>query len=360
MIRVGIIGCGKIADAHAGQIQRIPGAVIVGACDREELMAKQLCERFSIPSYHSDQRHFLDACKPDVVHITTPPPSHFEIGKICLESGCNVYMEKPFTINTGEAVELLNIADAAKKKITVGHDYQFTHAKRRMRELVKMGYLGGPPILMESYHFYDLGSESYAKALLGDKKYWVRSLPGTLMHNNISHGVASIAEFMDGGDFQVTAKCFRSKLLESIGETEIVDEARVIISQSGRSSAYLTFSTQVRPVLHQFRMYGSENGLIVDHDQQTCIRVSGKKQKSYLEKFFSPLQLGGQYVHNALGNMSLFVKNDFHMKSGMKYLIEAFYKSVVEDAPLPIPYGEMLITSRIMDEIFRQIQGRDA
>ena len=54
MLKVGIVGCGKIADSHASQIQRIRGCEIVGACDREELMAKQLCERFSINRYFSD------------------------------------------------------------------------------------------------------------------------------------------------------------------------------------------------------------------------------------------------------------------------------------------------------------------
>ena len=39
MIKAGIIGCGKIADAHAEQIKRIKGAEIVGVCDKEELMA---------------------------------------------------------------------------------------------------------------------------------------------------------------------------------------------------------------------------------------------------------------------------------------------------------------------------------
>ena len=46
MIRAGIIGCGKIADQHAAAILYTPGSEIVGVCDTEELMAKQLCERF--------------------------------------------------------------------------------------------------------------------------------------------------------------------------------------------------------------------------------------------------------------------------------------------------------------------------
>ena len=48
MLKVGIVGCGKIADSHASQIKRIAGCEIVGVCDREPLMAQQLYERFPI------------------------------------------------------------------------------------------------------------------------------------------------------------------------------------------------------------------------------------------------------------------------------------------------------------------------
>ena len=51
MLKVAIVGCGKIADAHAAQIQRIEGCEIVGVCDREPLMARQLYERFPVKGY---------------------------------------------------------------------------------------------------------------------------------------------------------------------------------------------------------------------------------------------------------------------------------------------------------------------
>jgi predicted dehydrogenase len=356
MIKVGIIGCGKIADVHAEQIQRIACVEIVSVCDKEELMAKQLYERFNIKNYFSNVNQFLNTHKLDVVHITTPPQSHFELGRLCLEAGCHVYMEKPFTVNTDEAIKLINLATENNLKITVGHDYQFTHAKRLMRELIKNGYLGGPPVHMESYHCYELGTESYAKALLGDKEHWVRKLPGTLMHNNISHGISSIAEFLTADNPKVIAHGFSSHFLKKMNENDIIDEVRVIISDGECTTAYFTFSTQMRPVLHQFRTYGFQNALIVDHDQQTCIKVSGEKYKSYLEKFISPALFAKEYASNCVRNINLFLRRDFHMKAGMKYLIESFYQSILDDTPLPISHREILLTCRIMDDIFTQLE----
>ncbi|UOA10192.1 Gfo/Idh/MocA family protein [Methylobacter sp. S3L5C] len=356
MIRVGIIGCGKIADSHVEQIIRIKGAEIVATCDTEELMAKQLSERYNIPSYFNDAKDFLEKSRPDVVHITTPPQSHFELGKLCLEAGAHVYMEKPFTVDAVEAAALIDLANKLDKKITVGHDYQFTHAKRRMRELISSGYLGGLPLHMESYHCYELGSETYARAILGDKKHWVRMLPGTLMHNNISHGIASITEFLTEDNPVVIAKGYTSQFLKDLGENDIIDEVRVIIIENDCRSAYFTFSTQIRPTLHHFRVYGNNNSLDVDHDQQTCIKITGRKYKSYLEKFVPPILFSAQYAANNLTNIGHFLRRDFHMKGGMKYLIESFYKSITDDTSLPISYKEILLTSRIMDEIFAQLK----
>src|SRR5882672_5067934 len=122
MLNVGIVGCGKIADAHAAEIQRIEGCEIVGVCDREELMAKQLSERFPVKQFFSDPAELLRESRPDVVHITTPPQSHFEIGKLCLGWGSHIYVEKPFSLNTKEAEELIKLADQRGLKVTVGHE----------------------------------------------------------------------------------------------------------------------------------------------------------------------------------------------------------------------------------------------
>jgi predicted dehydrogenase len=318
-------------------------------------MAKQLAHRFKIPGEYSDVGAMLNDCRPDVVHITTPPGSHFALGKQCLSARCHVYVEKPFTLNTDEAKQLIEFADKVGRKLTVGHDLQFSHAVRRMRKLVKDGYLGGRSVHLESYYCYDLSEPGYAKALLADKQHWVRRLPGKLLHNVISHGIARIAEFIQSDSPDIIAHGFVSPLLRSLNETEIIDELRVIISEAGGATAYFTFSSQMRPSLNQFRIYGVKNGIIVDEDHQTVIKCPGNRLKSYAEKFVSPLKLAQQQVENVAVNGRKFLANDFHMKAGMKCLIEAFYRSINGEAPLPISYREIILTSYLMDNIFGQI-----
>src|SRR5450755_3882619 len=116
----------------------------------------------------------------------------------------------------------------------------------------------------------------------------------------------------------------------------------------------------MRPVLHQFRVYGASNGLILDHDHETLIKLRGKRYTSYAEKFVPPVNFAKQYLGNLKTNVGTFLRRDFHMKSGMMYLIENFYRSIVEDTPLPIPYREIILTARIMDSIFAQLNAQSA
>jgi hypothetical protein len=56
--------------------------------------------------------------------------------------------------------------------------------------------------------------------------------------------------------------------------------------------------------------------------------------------------------------MGLFLARDFHMKAGMKHLIEEFYRSIAARTPAPIPHREILLTATIMDEIFAQLDAQ--
>jgi predicted dehydrogenase len=356
VLKVAIIGCGKIADSHASQIGRIKGCEIVGVYDREPLMAKQLAKRFPVRRAFSILSELFDEAKPDVVHITTPPQGHFDLAKTCLDRGCHVYIEKPFTVWADEAQELIAIANERQLKLTVGHDDQFSHVSRRMRSIVRSGFLGGPPVHMESYYCYEIAKAGYAGALLDDKQHWVRKLPGKLLQNIISHGIARIAEFLVGDSPEVIAHGFTSPLLRAFGETEIIDELRVIIHDADQTTAYFTVSSQMRPGLHGLRIYGPKNGLILDQDQETLIKLRGARYKSYAEKFAPPIFIAGQHLRNVTTNLQAFLGNDFHMKSGLKFLIESFYRSIIDGTTEPIPYREILMTARIMEKIFGQLE----
>jgi len=266
-------------------------------------------------------------------------------------------VEKPFTVVSEEAEQLIRLAEANGKKITVGHDTQFVPVAREMRSLIRSGYLGGAPVHMESVYCYDLGDARYARALLADNNHWVRRLPGGLLHNIISHGIGKIVEYLQDGDVSLSVQGSTSRLLRRMGETNIVDELRVLMSDGHGTTAYFTFSSQMKPSLHQFRVYGPRNGLIADHLHQTLIRIP-KNYVSYLNQFVPPLGEASQHLRQGLHNAWRFMRKKLHSSSGMYSLINWFYESMNDRRPLPVPYPDIILTSRIMDAIFELLRSQ--
>jgi len=359
MLRIGIVGCGKIADQHVDAIRRIPDCEVVALCDREPLMAKQLGERFGISVCFSQLSEMLKAARLDVVHITTPPQSHYSLAKQCLESGSHVYLEKPFTVTADEAESLIQLADRKNVRITAGHNLQFTLEMLEMRQLVEKGFLGGKPVHVESYFSYDLGDKNYAGALLGNREHWVRQLPGQLLHNIISHGIARLAEFLDAELTEVIAIADQSPRLRSFGGNEVQDELRLLIRDKSGMTAFFFFSTQIRG-LNQLRVYGPAGSITADIITGTIVRNPNRSYKSYLTYFIPPLRNAIEHLRTASRNVANFARRRLYQDFGMKELIERFYNSIRKGDPLPIPYREIVLTARIMDEIFAQIGGRKA
>jgi predicted dehydrogenase len=358
MLKVAIVGCGKIADEHARQIRRVPGSRLVAFYDAEPLMAKQMEDRFEGTTAFDDLDRLLSDARPDVVHITTPPQSHYSTAMRCLDAGCHAFIEKPFTIDTLEAARVIGAAVARNLNVTVGHNYQFSDPAVRLRELVDGGYLGGPPVHIESYYCYDLSDSTYAKAFLDDTSHWVRSLPGGLLQNIISHGICRIAEYMHSECPEVIAQGFTSPLLRSLGEHHLVDELRVLVRDEA-TTAFFTFSSQMRPQTAGLRLFGPRNGLLLDDNHHTLVRLEGRKYRSYLDHFIPPAKLSRQLMANSIANMRQFVRGRLNMNEGMRELIARFYQSIAGERPLPIPYREILLTSRIMDAILDQVSRAD-
>lgn len=355
MLRIAIIGCGKIADQHVLAIARIPDTQVVAVCDREVLMARQLGERFGVTGCFSDAEEMLRVARPDVVHITTPPQSHFALARQCLDAGSHVYLEKPFTVTAPETEALIRHAEKCGRKITAGHNYQFTPPMLEMRELVKRGFLGGKAVHIESHWSYELGDAGYVGPMLGSRSHWVRQLPGQLLHNLISHGVAKLAEFLDDELVEVIARAHQSPKLRSLGGQEVMDELRVTIRDRSGTTAFFCFCTQLKPGVNQMRVCGPGGTLMADVINCTLVRTAGRSYKSYLTYFIPPFKNTLEHFRNFRRNVVNVLRWRLHQDFGMKELIERFYGSIRAGGELPLPYREIILTARIMDGIFAQI-----
>lgn len=352
-LRVAIIGCGQFADAHVQEIKKIKNAQVVAVCDLERLMAEQLAERYDIPACYADAEKMYEESRPDVVHITTPPQSHYAIAIDALNHGCHAYIEKPLGINSKETDAIIALAKKTGRKITVGYSYYFEPVAIKMRELISRGILGSP-VHVESFYGYNL-SGSFGSLILGSKNHWVHHLPGKLFHNNIDHLISKVTEFIPDRHPQVIAKGYKLRGdVHGDSRDNMFDELRVMIIGE-KTSGYATLSSKSCPIGHFSRIYGTKSTLHVDYNIRTIVNENGQKYPSAIGRLLPSLQMGLQYLRQGRSNIWSFMKNDFHFFYGMNKLITKFYDSITKGDPVPIAYEELSRISTINDAIFAQL-----
>ena len=352
-LRIGVVGCGKIADGHIEEIQKHARAEVVAVCDLEPIMAEQLAVRYGIPQHYSDFDRMLEAERLDVVHITTPPQSHLPLTVKAVAAGCHIYVEKPIALTFTDARKLIDAVEQGGRKLTINYWPNFDPPGLRLREMVTSGALGDV-IHIESYLGYNLAG-GFGEALLGDAGHWVHRLPGKLFQNTLDHVLNKISPFLTDERPAVQALAYRRRNNLNHDSTDaMLDELRVMI-RGEKVSAYATFCSHARPAGHFVRVYGSRNTVHVDYNSRTAVLESDQTLPSAIGRLVPPFSQGWRHIRQGLRNAKMFARNEYHYFSGMNRLISLFYDSILNGAPVPIAYSEILRVSSLMDEIFAQV-----
>ena len=351
-MKVAIIGCGKIADAHVEEIGKIPGAQLGAACDLEPLMAEQLATRYSIPKWYSAVSEMLKSESPDVVHITTPPHSHLALVRQAFDAGCDVFLEKPVALRHADVKAIIQAAMDANRKLTVNYWPNFETQAMELRHLHESGILGAP-VHVESFYGYNLAGE-YGTAIRHDPNHWVRKMPGMLFQNVLDHVLNKITPFLDDDDPMIQAHACLGGGLEAAGPDELLDELRVLI-QGRHVSAYATFSAHARPVGHTLRVYGTKNTAQLDFNARSIVLERKQTFPSALGRLVPPFRVASDYMRQGFKNVRRFSQSRFHFFDGMRRLLTEFYSCIENDSPPPITYDEILRVSSMIDSIIAQV-----
>lgn len=126
-VAVGVLGVGSLGFHHARVLQQLPEAELVGICDIDSQRAATVASELETRAF-ADVAELLD--RVEAVTIVVPTSSHFEVGKLALEHGCDLLIEKPITPTTAEADELIRLAAEQGRIIQVGHIERFNGAVR--------------------------------------------------------------------------------------------------------------------------------------------------------------------------------------------------------------------------------------
>ena len=145
LIRIGIIGCGGIANGkHMPSLKKLADVEMVAFCDIIPERAEKAARNFGTPDAkcYTDYRELLKDETIDVVHVCTPNRSHSFITVDALEAGKHVMCEKPMAINSVEAKKMLDAAERTGKKLSIGYQSRFRPDSEYLKAEAESGTFG--------------------------------------------------------------------------------------------------------------------------------------------------------------------------------------------------------------------------
>jgi len=139
-IKAAVLGTGFMGRVHTEAIRRLGNVEVTAIAASSQAAADKFAETWSIPRAFGDWRSAL--AEVDAVHICTPNSLHYPMVKAALEARIHVLCEKPLTMTSAEARELLALADQKRVAHCVNHNLRFYPVVQQVRSMIAAGELG--------------------------------------------------------------------------------------------------------------------------------------------------------------------------------------------------------------------------
>ncbi len=140
-IRVGLVGCGRVAPRHAQSITELPDVRLAAVADVIEARALHFAQQYGAEAT-TDYRRLLDRPDIDLIHICTPSGLHAEMGIAAAQAGKHVLVEKPIALNVADADALIAAADEAGVKLCVVLQNRYNPPMQGAYQAIRAGKLG--------------------------------------------------------------------------------------------------------------------------------------------------------------------------------------------------------------------------
>lgn len=267
ILRVAIVGLGKMGLVHTGILNVLPNVKLVALCDKSSLI-----RRFSKKTLKGieivDDLRKLEGLDLDAVYVTTPIPSHFHVAKMVLESRIsdNLFVEKTLAQTYEEAKQLADLAQSRQSVTMVGYLRRFYVTFNKARELLCQDAVGK----VESFKAYAFSSD-----FLGlEKEAEMSSSRGGVLRDLGCHAIDLAYWFF--GDLKIASNKPKS-------ECQMEDSIGFGVEASGLVGE---FDVSWRKELYRmpevgFSITGSKGKLFVNDDQVKLELTNDKSLKWY-------------------------------------------------------------------------------
>jgi len=338
-LRVGLVGCGRIARVHRVYLQELSSVELIGVCDTDAAARAAFARETGLPEFASVSE-LVERGKPDVAHILTPPHTHASLAMELLKAGVNVLVEKPLALDLGEAEQVIATARRAGRWVTVDHNRWFDPVIQdaaRAVEYARLGRLVGVEVFQ--------GAEPGESEKPGDQAHWSTRLPGGLLANLASHPLYLMRRFAGPArDLRVIARRSPSGQLEEVR----------LIADGERALGAVTMSMRAQPFMNRLTLLGTAASLEVNLNNMTLIERRPRRLPKLVGKVWPNLSEAAQLSTSTVRNVIAFATGKQRFYPGIGRHLAALYASVSQGGEPPVSAAEGRDVVAWYDEILTQ------
>jgi predicted dehydrogenase len=339
-LRVGLIGCGRIARVHRAYLQEVPQVELVGVCDSDATARAAFARDAGVAEFAS-VADLVERARPEVVHVLTPPGTHAPLAIELLRAGVNVLVEKPLALATAEADAVIAAARRAGRWVTVDHNRWFDPVVQRAAARLASGALGR----LLGVDVFQGAEAGEADKLASGSAHWSAQLPGGVLNNLASHPLYLLHRFAGPArELRVVARR---------GDGGQLEEVR-LAADGARALGAVTLSLRAQPFMNRLSLLGSEASLEVNLNNMTLIERRPRQLPKLIGKVWPNLSEAGQLVTATAQNALAYARGRQRFYPGIGAHLRTLYAQVAAGGEPPVSAAEGRDVVAWYDEILAQ------
>lgn len=329
MLKVGIAGAGLMGFWHAKYAARL-GARVVAILDHDEARARELSSRVGGgPDIYTSFEDMMSGVQPDIVHICTPPESHYAIAMPAIEAGIHLIVEKPLAGSVDETETLLQAAERRGVRLCPVHQFAFQDGvQAAVNELDGLGEL-----LKLRFTTSSAGGEGREKSDLDE-----------IVADIIPHPLSILQKLrpaisLDAGSW--------SGVRAGVGELQVIGLADGV-------AVDISISMNARPTRCEVELFCSKGRIYINLFHGYSIVEKGGVSRR--QKLFQPFRLAVKEFFVAGMNIGKRALSRQPAYPGLARLIEEFYEAVRSGTESPVSAVDTRAVAVSREEIIRRIR----
>jgi len=271
MIRIGLLGCGFVANFYMNGLREVPDQKVIIAYSQTEERAKAFAKEWRIPNWTTDMLKVVEKPEVDLVLIALPNFLHREAALLACKSGKNVVCTKPLGRNSHEAKDMWEAAKRSGVLNGYAETEVFSPAVMKAKDVIERRGIGDVFWVRSREAHYGPHSAWF----------WDPSLSGGgALLDMGCHCVAASRYFIGKGVKAVEALAWGDTLVHSV---KCEDNALLLVRFEGKQLGQAEVSWSSRGGLDlRNEVYGTKGALFTDVTRGTPIRVFTLESTGYV------------------------------------------------------------------------------